>query len=57
MSSFRDAKAHPLDQSPLPSKKIDFVEFVALLLFSEVEVKDLNLIYCLLVQIILHQSG
>lgn len=41
MSSFRDAKAHPLDQSPLPSKKINFVEFVALL-FSEVEVKDLN---------------
>lgn len=42
MSSFRDAKAHPLDQSPLPSKKIDFIEFMALLLFSEVEVKDLN---------------
>lgn len=42
MLSFRDAKAHPLDQSPLPRKKIDFTEFVALLVFSEVEGKDWN---------------
>lgn len=36
MLSFK-LKAHPLDQSPLPRKKIDFTEFVALLVFSEVE--------------------
>lgn len=42
MLSFRDAKAHPSDQSPLPRKKIDFIEFVALLVFSEVEGKDWN---------------
>ena len=42
MLSFRDAKVHPLDQSPLSRKKIYFIEFVALLFFSEVEVKELN---------------